>query len=48
MHNPDFSRADKSFILVIPRGLQPAENLLFDFFSSLVSRAVRRMIEVGL
>jgi hypothetical protein len=29
LHNPDFSRADKSFIFVIPSGLQPARDPLF-------------------
>src|SRR5208283_4402329 len=28
----DFSRADKSFVLVIPSGLQPARDLLFALF----------------
>ena len=32
----DFSRADKSFIFVIPSGLQPARDLLFRPFSTLL------------
>jgi Fe-S cluster assembly protein SufD len=30
----DFSRADKPFIFIIPSGLQPARDLLFDFWHS--------------
>ena len=39
----DFSRADKLFVLVIPSGLQPARDLLFQLFQQLV-KPCRRVL----
>jgi hypothetical protein len=44
----DFSRAEKSFIFVIPSGLQPARNLLFGLFPAACGRRAPPLLRQAL